>query len=74
MTQKDESLKALLKDTECFTYEVTMVIQILAPNREIADAKLDQDGGYISQRDVRFLSSVKVHEGPDGKSKKGDSN
>ena len=60
MTEKTEStdLKNMFKDTSCYTYEVTMLIQILAPSREIADAKLEQEGGYISKRDVTFKSST----------------
>ena len=60
MTEKTEStdLKDMFKDTSCYTYEVTMLIQILAPSREIADAKLEKEGGYISKRDVTFKSST----------------
>ena len=62
--EKKEStgIKDTLKDTSCYTYEVTMVIQILAPTKEIADAKLDQDGGYISKRKVDFKFSTLLHE------------
>ena len=51
-----------LSESTAYTYEVTMVIQILAPNREMADAKLNQDGGYISKRDVKFLKSVLLYK------------
>jgi len=51
-----------LSESNAYTYEVTMVIQILAPNREMADAKLNQDGGYISKRDVKFLKSVLLYK------------
>jgi hypothetical protein len=36
------------KDTSCYTYEVTMLIQVIASTKEIADERLDKDGGYIS--------------------------
>jgi hypothetical protein len=55
-------LKDMYKDTSCYTYEVTMLIQVLAPSKEIADAKLDQDGGYISKRDVEFKHSVLLYK------------
>jgi hypothetical protein len=45
-------------ETHAYTYEVTMLVQILAPTREVADAKLDKEGGYISNRDVKFISST----------------
>ena len=64
MTKNKESIdiKDMYKDTSCYTYEVTMLIQILAPSKEIADAKLEQDGGYISKRDVRFDHSTLLYK------------
>ena len=64
MTENTEStdLKDMYKDTSCYTYEVTMLVQILAPSKEIADAKLDKDGGYVSKRDVRFDHSVLLYK------------
>ena len=59
---KSTDLKDMYKDTSCYTYEVTMLIQILAPSKEIADAKLDQDGGYISKRDVEFKHSTLLYK------------
>lgn len=50
------------KDTSCYTYEVTMLVQILAPDRSVADAKLNQDGGYISKRDVVFKCSTLLYK------------
>jgi hypothetical protein len=64
MTDKTEStdLKNMYKDTSCYTYEVTMLVQVLAPSKEIADAKLDQDGGYVSKRDVEFKHSILLYQ------------
>lgn len=64
MTDKKEStdLKNMYKDTSCYTYEVTMLVQVLAPSKEIADAKLDQDGGYVSKRDVEFKHSILLYK------------
>jgi hypothetical protein len=50
------------KDTSCYTYEVTMLIQVLAPTKEAADEKLDRDGGYISKRDVVFKNSTLLYK------------
>jgi hypothetical protein len=63
MTDKTEPLnfENMFKDTSCYTYEVTMLVQVLAPTKEVADAKLDQDGGYVSKRDVKFMRSVVLH-------------
>jgi hypothetical protein len=61
MTESND-IKETYKDTSCYTYEVTMIIQILAPTKEVADAKLDQDGGYISKRTVEFKHSTLLHK------------
>ena len=61
-TEKSTGIEEMFKDTSCYTYEVTMLIQILAPSREIADAKLEQEGGYISKRDVTFKSSTLLYK------------
>jgi len=44
------------ESTICYTYEVTMVIQILAQNESQANEKLDREGGFISKRDVNLLN------------------
>jgi hypothetical protein len=64
MTEKkeDTSLIDMYGDTSCYTYEVTLLVQVLAPTRELADAKLNQDGGYVSKRDVSYVSSVLLHK------------
>jgi hypothetical protein len=51
-----------LSESSAYMYEVKMIIQIIAPNKEIADAKLNQDGGYISKRDVTFLRSILLYK------------
>jgi hypothetical protein len=50
------------KDTSCYTYEVTMIVQVLAPTREIANEKLDRDGGYVSKRDIVFKNSTLLYK------------
>jgi len=64
MTKNTDStdLKDMYKDTSCYTYEVTMLVQVLAPTREVADAKLDQDGGYVSKRSVEFKHSTLIYK------------
>jgi hypothetical protein len=64
MTNNTEStdLKDMYKDTSCYTYEVTMLVQVLAPSKDIADAKLNQDGGYVSKRDVEFKHSTLLYK------------
>jgi hypothetical protein len=62
MTKEEKKESTELKSTSCYTYEVTMLIQVIAPTKEIADGKLDQDGGYISKRKVDFKFSTLLYE------------
>jgi hypothetical protein len=68
-----EDMNKDLMDTSesyCYTYEVTMIVQVLASNKEIADAKLNQDGGYVSKRTVKVLDSVLVYKEEEEKEEK----
>lgn len=49
--------------TSCYTYEVKMVIQILAKDEETAREKLDKDGGYVTKRDVELKDSISLYSG-----------
>jgi hypothetical protein len=44
--------------TRCYTYEVTMLVQVLAEDAVVAEAKLDSQGGHISYRKVELRDSV----------------
>ena len=57
-----KDLAAVYKDTSCYTYEVTMLVQVIAPTKEIADEKLDRDGGYVSKRDVSYKHSILLYK------------
>jgi hypothetical protein len=46
------------EQTRCFTYEVKMVIQILADSEDAAKKQLDDKGGYVSSRVVKLIDSV----------------
>ena len=53
-----------IKDTpisKVFTYQVNMIIQILAEDEDMAKAKLDRDGGYITKRDLELLNVAVLH-------------
>jgi len=62
MTENQKKDILDVSETYCYTYEVTMVVQIIAPNKEIADLKLDKDGGYVSKREVQFVDSVFLYK------------
>jgi hypothetical protein len=51
------------KPVSCFTYEVKMIIQILADDEPSAKEKLDKEGGYMTKRDVVLKDSVVLYNG-----------
>jgi hypothetical protein len=56
MTSNEEKIT-----TSCYTYEVTMLVQVLASSQEEADRRLDESGGYSSKRDVVLKKVVELH-------------
>jgi hypothetical protein len=57
------------KETNCYTYKVEMVVQVFAENLEQANARLDENGGYISSREVTLVDSNVVFTGKDDDTK-----
>lgn len=53
------------EQTRCFTYEVTMVIQVLDKDEKSARESLDKNGGYVSSREVKLIDSVPLFSGSD---------
>ena len=52
-----------LEDTNCYSYKVEMIIQILAEDEESARSQLDKNGGYITSRTVTLRDSVPLYNG-----------
>jgi len=50
--------------SKVFTYQVNMIIQVLAEDEDMAKAKLDRDGGYITKRDLELLNVAVLHNEP----------
>jgi len=49
------------EETSCYTYQVTMLIQVLAKDEITAREKLDRDGGYVTKRDVELKYSIALY-------------
>jgi len=49
------------KVTQVFSYEVTMLVHIIADNEETAKTQLDEKGGIVTKRDVKLLNTVKLY-------------
>jgi len=49
------------KTTKCFSYEVTMLVHIIADNEETAKSQLDEKGGIVTKREVKLLNTVTLY-------------
>jgi len=49
------------KPTQCFSYEVTMLVHIIADGETTAKAQLDEKGGIVTKRDVKLLNTVTLY-------------
>lgn len=46
------------KPTQCFSYEVTMLVHVIADDETNAQAQLDEKGGIVTKREVKLLNSA----------------
>lgn len=47
--------------SKVYTFSVNMIVQILAEDEDMAKAKLDKEGGYITKRDLEILNVSVLH-------------
>ena len=53
---KDEA-----KVTQLFSYEVVMLVHIVADSEETAKTQLDDKGGIVTKRDVKLLNAAVLY-------------
>jgi hypothetical protein len=59
-----------IEKTNCFTYKVELIVQILAKDQHTAALLLDQQGGYTTSRKVTLLDSVSLTNSDEKKESK----
>jgi hypothetical protein len=50
-----------VKPTQCFSYEVTMLVHIIADDEVMAKSQLDDKGGIVTKREVKLLNSAVLY-------------
>ena len=50
-----------IKPTQCFSYEVTMLVHIIADNEATAKSQLDEKGGIVTKRDVKLVNTQTLY-------------
>ena len=49
------------KATQCFSFEVTMLVHIIADNETTATKDLDEKGGIVTKRDVKLVNTSTLY-------------
>jgi hypothetical protein len=49
------------KSTQCFSFEVVMLVHVIADDEKDARAQLDEKGGIMTKRDVKLLNSAVLY-------------
>jgi hypothetical protein len=49
------------KATQCFSYEVVMLVHIIADDETTARTQLDEKGGIVTKRDVKLVNSQTLY-------------
>ena len=49
------------KSTQCFSYEINMLVHIIADNETTAKNQLDEKGGIVTKRDVNLVNTVTLY-------------
>ena len=49
------------KKTQCFSYEVVMLVHIIADDETTAKTQLDEKGGIVTKRDVKLVNSTVLY-------------
>ncbi len=49
------------KQTQCFSYEVVMLVHIIADDETTAKTQLDEKGGIVTKRDVKLLNATALY-------------
>ena len=56
-----EIVKDKDKSTQLFSYEVIMMVHIIADDETTAKSQLDEKGGIVTKRDVKLLNTATLY-------------
>jgi hypothetical protein len=49
------------KATQCFSFEVKMLVHIIADSEATAKTQLDEKGGIVTKREVELLNAITLY-------------
>ena len=57
MTKDNVKKTKKIETTKCFSYEVMMLVHVIADNEASASSQLDEKGGIVTKRDVKLVNT-----------------
>jgi hypothetical protein len=61
MTKDNVTLIKEAKVTQLFSYEVVMMVHIVADSEKDAKVQLDEKGGIVTKREVKLLNTATLY-------------
>ena len=49
------------KATQCFSFQVKMLVHIIADDEATAKTQLDEKGGIVTKREVELLNAITLY-------------
>ena len=49
------------KKTQCFSYEVVMLVHVIADDETTAKSQLDEKGGIVTKREVKLVNEAVLY-------------
>jgi hypothetical protein len=61
MTKNNVTNIKEIKPTQCFSYEVVMLVHVIADDEASAKSQLDEKGGIVTKRDVKLVNTATLY-------------
>ena len=61
MTKNNVTNIKEVKPTQCFSYQVNMLVHIIADDEATAKAQLDEKGGIVTKREVKLVNTQTLY-------------
>jgi hypothetical protein len=50
-----------IKPTQCFSYEINLLVHVIADDEATAKTQLDEKGGIVTKRDVKLVNTITLY-------------
>lgn len=61
MTKNNVTKIKETKPTQCFSYEVIMIVHVISNDEASATSELDEKGGIVTKREVKLLNTQTLY-------------